>query len=93
MPWPALQPGDAGRDLAGKKHRRRAADGGGRGGRVTQGGSGAASSTTTPTGNDGFTKVVRNKSKYNKNKVEVEQQAPQAPRVRGSRQKSDLTSA
>ncbi len=32
LPWPALQPGDAGRELARQEHRRRAAHGGRRGG-------------------------------------------------------------
>lgn len=41
--------------------------------------------TQHTSGNDGFTKVVRNKSKYNKNKVQVENSAP---RTRGTRQRN-----
>lgn len=46
--------------------------------------------TQNASGNDGFTRVVRDKSKYNKNKVQVESSAP---RTRGTRQRDAPSSA
>jgi hypothetical protein len=46
--------------------------------------------TQHTSGNDSFTKVVRNKSKYNKNKVKVENSAP---RTRGTKQRKAPPSA
>jgi hypothetical protein len=56
---------------------------GGRGGHGTRGGHGGHGTQDSA---DGFTRVTRDKSKYNRNKVQVDSgaQAPRAPRTRGS---------
>ena len=61
---------------------------GGHGGQTGRGGRGGQSQV--PVSSDGFTKVVRNKSKYN-NKVHVVSNVTETPRTRGTNQKAPVT--
>jgi len=85
-------------DRGGYRGGYRGGRGGSRGGRggshgVTRDHSGHGTThgtTQHASGSDGFTKVVRNKSKYNNNKVQVESSVP---RTRGTRQRNASPSA